>query len=85
MASKRSSSVSMSRRSRNSGAITMRPSDMVVGVVLIALIFYLLYRKGLKPVNRDVGKYNNLEAWNVTYNADGLPTKIEIHREATRT
>ena len=61
--------------SDNSGAI------LAVIVIGIILYFILQQRNG---TTAGPGKYNNLESWNVSYNADGLPTKIEIHREATR-
>jgi len=37
-------------------------------------------RLELRPVGSR--QYSNKEAWDVTYNDDGLPTKIVIHREA---
>lgn len=38
------------------------------------------YSNAAKPA----GTYRNTESWNVSYNEDGLPTKIEIHRDAVR-
>ena len=52
-------------------------------VVLIgAVIWYLVKNKNGAAA---AGQYLNEESWDVAYNNDGLPTKITIHRNATRT
>jgi len=50
----------------------------IVIILIIAVIIYFLTK------NRQVGTYKNEEAWDVSYNADGMPTKIVIHRNAIR-
>lgn len=30
------------------------------------------------------GEYNNAEEWDVSYDKDGMPTKVTIHRHAVR-
>ena len=53
----------------------------LLGLALIGLIIWLFVKnKGQSPV----GQYLNEESWYVSYNEDGLPTKITIHRNAVR-
>ena len=54
----------------------------IVGIIVIGVIIWFLLRRKPGPI---AGQYHNAETWSVSYNEDGLPTKIEIHREATRT
>lgn len=36
-----------------------------------------------RPVeSRSAKRYNNTEVWNIEWNEDGLPKRIEIHRDA---
>lgn len=43
------------------------------------------YIKVAKAPSAPSGEYRNLETWDIKYSPDGMPTKITIHREATRT
>ena len=52
----------------------------IITIVIIGLVIYLV----LKNKTGSAGKYLNEETWDVQYNADGLPTKISIHRIAVR-
>lgn len=54
-------------------------TTLIIGAVLIGLLVWWLVRK--KPI---AGTYSNKEEWSVSYNADGLPTKIVINRNAIR-
>ena len=81
----RNTGLAKSIKRSGSNAVTIPSSSIAIGLVLLGAVIYLLYKKGNPFGKKDVGKYNNLESWDVSYNADGLPTKIEIHREATRT
>lgn len=69
---------------RNVSLSNPQPSwEMLVMVVLIgAVIWYLVKNKNGAAA---AGQYLNEESWDVAYNNDGLPTKITIHRNATRT
>jgi len=40
--------------------------------------------KELVPYQAPSATYANEESWEITWNPDGLPTKIEVHRNATR-
>ena len=62
---------------RSSGIST----GTIVGIVIIGIILWFLLRRKTSPI---AGQYSNKEEWDVTYNEDGLPTKITIHRDATR-
>jgi len=75
----RKSLVKYSRKlpTRSSGMST----GTIVGVAIIALIIYLLLKRRF---NLTSGQYSNKEEWDVQYSADGLPTKITIIRNATR-
>ena len=55
---------------------------VIIGIIVIGIIIYIFLKS---KTSSTAGQYKNLETWNVSYNPDGLPTKIEIHREATRT
>ena len=73
---------SMVKYKRNLPArTTMSTTGTIAIIVLIALVLYFL----LKNKSGTIGQYKNLETWDVQYSPDGLPTKISIHREATRT
>ena len=41
--------------------------------------------KALAPYQAPVATYNNEESWDITWNPDGLPEKIVVHRNATKT
>lgn len=73
---------SLVRYKRNLPARSSMSIGTIVGIAVIALIIYLILKRKSGSI---AGQYKNLETWNVTYSQDGLPTKIEIHREATRT
>ena len=54
---------------------------LIVVVGLVALVVWLLIRQK-QPI---AGTYSNAETWDVVWNADGLPTKVTIHRDARTT
>ena len=54
-------------------------TTLLIGAVLIGLLIWFIFKS--KPA---AAQYNNVESWDVSYNEDGLPTKITIHREAIR-
>ena len=54
---------------------------VIIGIIVIGIIIYIFLKS---KTSSAASQYKNLETWNVSYNPDGLPTKIEIHREATR-
>ena len=56
-------------------------TTLVIGVILIALVIWLLLKN---RQGSNTGQYKNFESWDVQYNADGLPIKISIHRDARR-
>jgi len=73
----------VTRYKRNIPAETSSMSIGTIAIIaIIALVIYFIWKK---KTSSTAGQYKNLESWNVTYNQDGLPTKIEIHRDATRT
>lgn len=56
---------------------------LILGLLILA--FWLINRnKTATPTQAIAGTYKNEEAWDVQYNSDGLPTKIVVHRNATR-
>jgi len=50
-------------------------------IAIVGLIIWLIMKNTQKPA---AGTYKNEEVWNVEYSADGMPTKITIHRDARR-
>ena len=57
---------------------------MIGGLILVGLLIWYFMRKGQGAIGTPVAQYKNEESWDVQYNADGLPTKITIHRNATQ-
>jgi len=55
--------------------------DLMLLVLLATVVLFFLLKS--KPVS-SIGQYTNKEEWSVSYNSDGLPTKIVIHRDAKR-
>ena len=55
-------------------------TTILIGIALVGLIIWLIVRSK-QPT---AGQYLNKESWDISYNEDGLPTKITIHRDATR-
>ena len=53
---------------------------LIVVVGLVALVVWLLMRQ--KPIAQPLGTYLNKEEWDISYDKEGLPTKITIHRDA---
>ncbi len=51
---------------------------IAVGVACAIGCLVVTIRKGVAAPSQ----YSNLEQWSVQYNEDGLPTVIEIHRDA---
>ena len=56
----------------------------LLGLALVGLIIWLFVKNKSQGSASPVGQYLNEESWDVSYNEDGLPTKITIHRNATR-
>ena len=59
------------------------PLSWLLGLALVGLIIWL-FVKNKSQSSGIAGTYSNKEEWDVSYNEDGLPTKITIHRDATR-
>ena len=57
------------------------PIGTIIGAIIIGLVIYLIFRN---KKTSSASQYLNKEEWEVSYNSDGLPTKIVIHRNATR-
>ena len=67
---------------------------ILFGVIGLGLL-YLLTRKSSsfgvqsdEPISlqlRPTRRYFNTETWDITWNEDGLPAKVTIHRDATQT
>ncbi len=55
---------------------------LFIGLALVVVVFLVLRNK--QGNGLPAGKYTNAEEWEVKYSADGLPTKIVIHRNAVR-
>ena len=56
----------------------------VLVVLVIGIVAYFIWKNYKKsPVG--IGSYKNEESWDVSYNEDGMPTKIVVHRNAVRT
>lgn len=65
---------------RKSKALTVRTNpNMLIGILAIGLLLWLILKN-----KQTAGQYKNEESWDITYNVDGLPTKIVIHRNAVR-
>ena len=60
---------------------------IVLGLAVVAAVaVFALSRRGSQPVMLPPAtSYNNLETWEISWNADGLPERVEIHREAKQT
>ena len=74
---------SRSLRAYKKNALTEKtnmPIGIIVGVIIVGLIVYFIFRNKISSASQ----YLNKEEWEVQYNSDGLPTKIVIHRNATR-
>ena len=53
--------------------------NWVIGLALVGLVvWFLLKNKGAST------QYLNKEEWDISYDENGLPTKITIHRDARR-
>ena len=65
------------RRSRASPA-AQRPSSYPTARPL-------MLKPRSQPARVPAGTYENAEEWDITWNREGLPTKVVIHRNATRT
>lgn len=71
------------------------PGAMVaslVGLGILGFLFFKLMKKKSnsqplvrRPAILAAGNYVNAEEWDITWNKEGLPTKVVIHRNATRT
>lgn len=58
---------------------------IVLGLTIVAAVavFAFSRRGSQQPVMLPPATtYNNLEVWQISWNAEGLPEKIEVHREA---
>ena len=65
---------------RNSPAKRSTLSSLMPLLLLVgaALLIYFLFRKKAAPI----ASYLNKEEWEISYNEDGLPVKVTIHRDA---
>ena len=70
------------RRTSPTGILTQKKSSdvMMIALVLAAMliVYFIMKNKGI------AGQYANEETWDMSYNSDGLPTSITIHRKAER-
>ncbi len=57
---------------------------IVLGLAAIAAVAVFAWsRRGSQPVMLPpASMYNNEETWEIEYNADGMPERVVIHREA---
>lgn len=73
---------------------------LIFGLLGLGLLFLLTQKKSgysreysedatipFRPYPKVTGahQYQNEETWNITWSEDGLPIKVEIHRNATQT
>lgn len=49
------------------------------------LAYAMRPRQPLAAAALPAGLYKNAETWEITWSPDGFPTKVVIHRNATRT
>ena len=52
-------------------------TTLLIGAILIALLIWLIMKN--KPA---IGQYRNTKTWEISYNADSMPTKIVKHVNA---
>ena len=51
--------------------------------VAVAVAAFALSRRGSQPLLLPPATtYNNLEVWEISWNDDGLPERVVVHREA---
>ncbi len=55
--------------------------ELLILVLLAGVIIWVLTKQRTPT---PIGQYSNKEEWSVSYNSDGLPTRIVIHRDAKR-
>ena len=58
---------------------------LILAIAGIAILVILLQQKSKSATAGTAGQYKNLEEWSISYNEDGLPVKIVVHRNASRT
>jgi len=68
----------------------------IFGIIGIGLLFLLMKSKpgtfASRPIQRSYAplklsparRYQNAETWDIKWNADGLPSQVTIHRDATQ-
>lgn len=55
---------------------------ILFGVAVLGVLLILMTKK--TALAMPAGSYTNAETWNISYNSEGLPTTIEVHRDAKR-
>ena len=75
---------SLTRRRRNLPAKGISGTTLLLGALVIGLIIWFLLKKQGSVSQGGIGQYSNKEEWNVSYDKDGLPTRIIITRDARR-
>ena len=55
-------------------------SGLIIGLIIVGLLIWYLMKRKAQPA----GQYLNEEKWDISYNVDGLPTTVTIHRDARR-
>ena len=76
---------SLTRYRRNLPAKGISGTTLLLGALVIGLVIWFLLKKQGSISQGGIGQYSNKEEWNVSYDKDGLPTRIVISRNATRT
>lgn len=64
---------------RGSSLATPSAGTLILIIILAFIIWQVMKNR------QTVGSYRNAEAWEISYNSDGMPTRVIIHRDAKRT
>lgn len=75
----------LTRYRRNLPANRMSGTTLILLAAAIGLVIWFLLKNKGSISQGSIGQYQNKEEWNVSYDKDGLPVKISITRNATRT
>ena len=72
---------------RRGQSIATRDGSLALTLIIVIAVGVLVYltRNRWLPALTPTKTYENAEIWNITYNADGLPTQIVVNRNAKRT
>jgi len=68
------------------GLLRMSPKSHLLEIALLvagAIVLFLVFKRKATVVT-PATTYENCEEWDITYNTDGLPTKVVVHREAAQ-